>query len=143
MKLYVVTAGRYSDYHIVGAFESEEKAKLYVELNDPTNYYSVGYYCEETLDDRLMDINDRRKLYSVDIYPDTGKMIVEEDRDYDHLAPDPKYTEFHEHQVWDWKNNSQCVTVHSIVVLADNDDQALKIAQDKYAEYKAEKAGII
>lgn len=145
MKLYVVTAGYYSDYHICGIFESEEKAKLYVELNDSsTGCWNEGmeYHCEDTLDDRLMDANDTRKLYSVNVNPDTGRMIVGEDEDHDHLTPDPYYAKFHECQTYDW-NKQQEVTIHSIQVLADNEEKALKIALDKYAEYKAEKAGII
>ena len=29
MKIYVVVAGEYSDYHIIAATENEEKARLY------------------------------------------------------------------------------------------------------------------
>lgn len=144
MKLYVVTAGYYSDYHVCGIFESEEKAKLYVELNKSSDYFNqdMRYHCEETLDDRLTDAKDTRKLYSVNIYPDTGETVVEEDDYYDHLAPIPDYAKFHEEQVWDWEK-SQSVIVLSIQVLANDEDHALKIAQDKLAQYKAEKAGII
>lgn len=144
MKLYVVTAGCYSEYHICGIFESEEKAKLYVELNDSTDYYNEGmaYHCEETLDDRLMDANDSRKLYSVNVYPDTGKMLVGEDEGYYHLTPDPYFANFHEYRTYDF-NKHEDVTVHGIHILANDKDHARKIAQDKYAEYKAEKAGII
>ena len=124
MKLYVVTAGCYSDYHIVGIFESEENAKLYIELNskDPQGCWDedMEYHCYETLDDRLMDANDSRNLYSVEIYPDTGKMKVEGVY-WNHLTPDPDYAKFRKHQVWDWKK-SRDVTVHSILVLANDED---------------------
>lgn len=144
MKLYIVTAGCYSDYHIVGAFESEEKAKLYVEANE-NDYFDedMSYREYDTLDDRLMDINDTRKLYSVEFYvnPNTGEIVVNKLRS-NRLIPGFKDGEFQEYGRWDKRRNMH-VVVHGIHVLADYKEQALKIAQDKYAEYKAQKAEII
>lgn len=144
MKLYVVTAGYYSDYHIVGIFESEEKAKLYVETND-NDYFdeNMSYREYDTLDDRIMDINDTRKLYSVEIYvhPNTGEIVVNKIRS-NRLIPGFEDGEFQEYRRWD-KRLDRSVVVHGIHVLADCKEQALKIAQDKYTEYKAQKAGII
>ena len=46
-KVYVVTSGEYSDYHIVGIFDSREKAEEYInhstysDLNDVEEYNHI------------------------------------------------------------------------------------------------------
>lgn len=54
MKVYVITAGSYSDYHIERVFLDKEKAERYVELSN--NRYETPYIEEfETDDDEVIE----------------------------------------------------------------------------------------
>ena len=40
-KVYIITAGSYSDYRIVGVFDDKELAKKFIELYDPSHYWGI------------------------------------------------------------------------------------------------------
>ena len=69
MKIYVIVAGEYSDYHIIAATENEEKAKSLVELiNKSHNYYGYDEANIEEYDTDDVDIsllNKDRKYFKV------------------------------------------------------------------------------
>lgn len=54
MKIYIVTAGEYSDYHICKVFTDKEKAEKYVALQNELNPHDEGWLTEwETADDKV------------------------------------------------------------------------------------------
>lgn len=58
MKIYVIVAGEYSDYHIITATENEEKAKSLVELiNKSHNHYGYNDASIEEYDTDDIDIS--------------------------------------------------------------------------------------
>lgn len=59
-KVYVVTSGCYSDYHIEAVFSSKEKAELYVAVHHDHNIKNIIYYDnvfieEYTISDSLIN----------------------------------------------------------------------------------------
>lgn len=69
MKIYVIVAGEYSDYHIITATDDEEKAKSLVELiNKSHSYYGYDDASIEEYDTDDVDIslsNKDRKYFKV------------------------------------------------------------------------------
>lgn len=54
-KVYIVTAGSYSDYHILGVFLDKDKAEQYVKIHNHKPYWSSGLSIEtyDTMDKTL------------------------------------------------------------------------------------------
>lgn len=100
MKIYIVTAGEYSDYHIVNIFTDKEKAEKYVALQNELNPHDEGWLTEwETADDKVdtnvkvahyyfcgmdLDVGEINDDYAEETYPmiDKGDVIINSD-DYD------------------------------------------------------------
>jgi len=57
MKVYVVSAGEYSDYHICRIFLDKEKAKKYVAIENEINQYYECWITEWETDDNEIDMN--------------------------------------------------------------------------------------
>ena len=119
MKVYVVTQGSYSDYHISGVAIDRETAELIKArgYDDPE--------IEEYDTDDFTPLKDR-KPYRVGI-PKAGAISVK-------LIEGLPYAPG---KVFEYKWG------HYVNVYAKDEDHALKIAFDKVAEYKAEKKGVI
>lgn len=131
MKVYVITEGCYSDYHIVGVTTDKKTAKAYVALR--TNKYFQPEI-EEFDTEQISPLADPNlKCYIVSV--ENGKYSVRES-DLGFQCPD-------------WVGGIQThkpingVYRASICCLAKSEDQAIKIAQDRMAQYKAAKANII
>ena len=56
MKVYIVTRGSYSDYHIEAVFLSKEKAEYYVKYNSGS-YYDTPYIEEHDTEDENYDVS--------------------------------------------------------------------------------------
>ena len=56
MKVYIVTRGSYSDYHIEAVFLSKEKAEYYVKYNSGS-YYDTPYIEEYDTEDENYDVS--------------------------------------------------------------------------------------
>ena len=72
MKVYIVTDGCYSDYHIVAVFLEKEKAELYVKTHDfgQTSIFGSDMHIEEydTQDDTIEgEIAKMKYVYSFEI----------------------------------------------------------------------------
>ena len=144
MKIYVVTEGEYSDYHIEGVFLTKEAADKYVKLHYPDVKYAYPNVEEyDTIDE----------LYS------NGEYVIECRAEFSNVlgtltkwggayctsnvypvsqAPD-EHTE-----IETWNN----ITIFYFYVSENSkalrDKELLrKIAQDRYAVYKARKEGIV
>lgn len=132
-KLYAVTAGAYSDYHIVALCSDRNKADEICEVYNRS--YTFGGWgmasVEEYEDGSRVDLN--RPVYEVSIHGDLyeAKELIGEDKV--------------EAVCEAWHPFNQIYTNGVFIFLdiyADSKEQAIKIAQDKFAEYKARKEGL-
>lgn len=124
-KIYVVTKGSYSDYHIITATTDEKLA------------YEIAKKFSDKYEEAKVEIYENAEIMLKPLYG------VEFDKNGDILS------------VRDCSDSSwaysSCNTYHSdifygrgfIYVIADNADHAVKIANEKRAEYLAKKAGIV
>ena len=136
MTLYVVTEGEHSDYHIVGIYSTKEKAEK-VKIYHSTLYEWPDIE-EWEMDDIPEDIEDVREYYHVtyidrqygegqwrcDRHTKLGKENIE-DCPYELVTRFPLY----------FRIDIPCDIVK-------NEQHAIKIAQDKFAELKAMREGI-
>lgn len=122
--VYVITKGIYSDYHICAVTMDNDRAermkKLYSERND-----------EARIEKFVLDeAKTNGRIYYVRFENDAPVAIHIEEyddiRDYD-KGP----------VVVSWYDPIR------VFVRAKDEDHAMKIAQDEYAKWKAEKAGIV
>ena len=122
--VYVITKGDYSDYHICAVTMDYERAERMKKL------YSERYD-EARIEKYVLDEDKTTgSIYYVEFKNDGSAAIrMNEYTEYDNYDNGPV--------VDSWYNPIR------VFVRAKDEDHALKIAQDKYAEWKAEKAGII
>jgi hypothetical protein len=66
MKIYLVTQGEYSDYQILGAFSTEEKAQQFAAGHGTIEPFEV--------DDPENDLRGFRTMWCINIYLETGNM---------------------------------------------------------------------
>ena len=120
MKVYVITKGCYSDYHIVGVSLDKERAEEIVKAvtEEPEYLYKA---CVEEYDTDQFNNSSLRFLVNYD-----SEWTAQYD-EYDCRE--------------DYKQNT-CFGENSFVVYAKDKEHAIKIAQDMRAEYMAEKARI-
>jgi len=125
-EVYVVTAGSYSDYHILGVFDYETLADKIVAF-DPGNR-----------DIRIFDLNDASSLYRNGFAP-FSVTLQDDKRPYIRLSEgDPGDS------LWtEWPDTPpRFISGGRINVWARDKEHALKIASDKRAEYLAAQEGI-
>lgn len=136
-EIYIVTSGCYSDYHIVTVFMDKDKAKAFVEAynSHKTSKYYDDYEIEtykvsdidvQTIgDNAFYDVQVSRRGacyvglaelgYAFETNEDVGKVI-------EYIAGAQEG--------------------YRVIVLAKDAEHAKRIAQDKIAQYKAEKEGL-
>ena len=128
MKIYVVTSGEYSDYGIDAVFVDEEKARKYcAERNSESDWCDCDIETYDTDDVKVDD--------SIDY-------------EYRHIFRyrlNELLYECGEYVRWGGKSYVEkeinCIKI--VVILHDrNETQALKIASDMLAKYKAQQEGI-
>ena len=129
MKVYIVTNGEYSDYHIEAVFLTYEQAVKYIEIQFSDSWF--GFQIEE------YEVNQT--------IPKTDKLMW--DVKYENLLWKAERTDevwrrepilHSERKEWDvYPHDTFYMTV-----FAKDKWQALKIAQDTYAKMKAEKEGL-
>lgn len=133
MLVYVVTSGAYSEYDIVGVFLNKEKAEYFTKfyLNGLDNLRVQEF---ETLDDYYM-VDVRTVDYYRIVITDKGELSHLEKKQWEY-SPNRNGMEFEE----TFKYNNGFGFVGDII--ADSEEQAIKIMQDKRAEWLAEKYGV-
>lgn len=122
---YAVTAGDYSDYHIIAITDNKERAENIKKL------YENDYYkpmIEEFFDGEAKD----EALYSVRYRTNGVYEASTQDFDMCNLADINVICEAINS---DW-------LVYGVCVMAKDENHAIKIAQDLWAEYKAKKEGV-
>lgn len=126
MKIYVVTEGSYSDYHIVGVSDDMETAWKIAEYRGAE---VETYDTNDFTDDRLLWVYIWRTWYD-----DYGEK--QERESLECRMPDEVYEEVN-------KVTRTCdKTIYKVVVKANDRDHALKTARDMVAQYRAKEAEI-
>lgn len=138
MKVYVVTAGTYSDYHIERVFTDKSMALAYIEAQKDNDMCIETYEANEEKHNSLTG-------YTVACID--GKFYVHK-RTGDFYYYQSRYTEAHTHwNGFEWTRklipSGKKIPLYVTDVVAESEEKALKIAQDRWAKFKAEKAGII
>lgn len=138
MKVYVVTAGTYSDYHIERVFTDESMALAYIEAQKDNDM------CIETY-----DVNEEKhnSLTGYTVACIDGKFYTHKHTG-DFYYYDSRYTEARPHwHSFEWTRElmpkGKKIPLYVTDVVSENEEKALKIAQDRWAKFKAEKAGIV
>lgn len=139
MKIYIITKGEYSDYHICAVTCDPEKAKLLQEaLSDDWDSANIEEYDADDIQiNGYLDNNNTE--YCVVLDTKTG--LIECRTDWTHRDPygvsSSRVWEAHE-----WFREQYDKLVYKTVVYAENEEKATKIASDRFAKYKAEKEGL-
>ena len=131
MKVYVVTSGTYSDYHIVAAFDDKQKAEVFCAAyndncmehrtwDDP--YYIEEYDTEENHAESNKPVN-----YWVTVCKNfKGRHVVADDKACTFM-PTKKFVETGRNDTWEG------------IVSTTDDDKILKIFHDQMAQRKGDK----
>lgn len=138
MKVYVVTEGCYSDYHIEAVFDSYGKAVAYVEAK--ARRYSD--YQIETYDTESAQVTKERKWFAV--HMEGGEWTAVEVEEHANGCYTDTYSNtFSKKESIRYVDDKPFrINEYDIDVVARDKEHALKIAQDKFTRYKANKAGI-
>lgn len=124
MKLYAVTIGDYSDYHIITLTASKNAAR------------KIAKRFSGTYDARVEEYEDGEIILGKELYfvrmVDGNIYDVAEDESYYNLFD----TSVHRENTWGGK------TMYYTNVLADSAEKAAKIGKDRIMKYIAEKAGL-
>lgn len=124
---YAVTDGDYSDYHIIAITDNKERAENIKKL------YS-GKYSEPMIEEFFDGESKDEVLYDVWYETNGSYKLFLQNFDMNELSNINIVKENVLRNGW-WK--------YSVLVIAKSRDQAIKIAQDLWAEYKAKKEGIV
>lgn len=144
MKVYAIMRGKYSDSYIYGIVSDKNVAKTVCQQLKDT--YDGAYYLEYELDDiRLCPIGYKSFVVTYDW---SNKLFGVEEKDdpsswdnfYDDLSTG---TRIHYEDEYYWIHNVEpVITKIEFFMVAKDEEHALKIAQDRLAELKAEMENI-
>lgn len=140
-KVYVVTSGEYSDYRIEGIFTTPNRAERLSKVIDDSN--GVDEWTLDEYGDAPVHAR-----YDVIFHPTTSEVLSAEK--IGHFGTEsPRVVEqpkFHYSVTTDFLGTkgtfSADITAIRAVVYAETKEKALKVAQDAFAKYKAEKEGL-
>ena len=136
MKVYVVTQGTYSDYGLVGIFSTKEKAMEFLEKQGRWDYDLNS--SENDIEEYELDGLHYNQFVCVKWYVGGRCYFYETEGEF----PD-RYIA----SGWDGKETFEfCLPVDHRAFLhnsyAERQKHCEKIAQDRYAKFKAERAGL-
>jgi hypothetical protein len=133
-KIWIVTDGDYSDYHIVGVFSTEERANEFVEVESGVvEEYMIDELCEAV----YLKLNKNYSCYRVDMTLNEGDLLFTNIDPYSNVVgSDNDLTVFvfppkHENKKFAGKK------IFSIRVMAKDEKHAIKIANERRTEYIA------
>ena len=124
---YAVTDGDYSDYRIIAITDNKERAENIKKL------YS-GKYSEPMIEEFFDSESKDEGFYYIIYRTDGSYDMFLQDFDVRKLSNINIVKENILRDDW-WK--------YSVLVMAKDENHAIKIAQDLWAEYKAKKEGIV
>lgn len=120
-KIYIVTAGDYSDYHIVTVFSSRELAeKFCTKFGDPDYEYEIEEY---ELDSFRQQLNNGLNCFNVSMCAD-GSLLDDVDKDYNEEVILSGKTNY---RIYKW--DQERLMLH-ITCMAENRQHAIKIANE-------------
>lgn len=124
---YVITKGEYSDYHICAVtLDRKEAERLRKRFSYSDEYGDNAKIEEYVLNDESCNL---KKKYIVEM-PEGSNPILWRKRMFSlNVYESPKVKE--------------TADVPTVYVVANDDEHALKIAQDTYAEWKARNEGLV
>lgn len=125
MKVYIVTAGDYSDYHIVAVFANQKKAELYCATHNKGDVYEPYYVEEWETEDTKIESKETPK-YVWHFNERRGEISVTQG----HLTLDNKE--------WFFVVSDRELIGHVTVRKNMSEKMVKKIIADKIAKYKAE-----
>lgn len=134
MKIYVITAGSYSEYHIEAVSLDKETAEKFVENhNTPLMNLGEEYRVEEHDSDALLH---HQKAIDKGLKRYVG--VMNEDGSFSHVFPDiySEVDRFHPGRV---DRNAHHYLVE---VLAKDKEHAKKATIDRFYKWKAEQVGL-
>lgn len=128
-KIYIVTSGEYSDYHIDSVYDTLEQAMEYVLSQKPTQYGS-DYYIEE------YDLNSHKpttklSLFKVEMHSNGTTLKIEK---LDRLEYKNDIDPF---SVAYLNGNRESGRVFTIICLAKDEKHAIKITNEKRTQFLA------
>lgn len=126
MKIYVITKGDYSDYHICAVTIDKNKAKLLKEKF--SNEHWGNAVIEEFDTDNEEEVLKYENVYDCR-YLEEESAIKVSASDFDYYRPEDLIVKKYKDGLY-------------TRVLANTLEDALKIASDKFAKYRAEKMGL-
>lgn len=129
MKVYVITSGEYSDYHICTVAQSEKKANALKKLFDKENYTGARI---EVYDTKTYQTS--RPLFLALYDKREKKLELSRIKEVDEYPDLPTEREMNEIVSWGFYLRTG---IH-----ANSRKQAEKIFYDRLAKYKAEQEGI-
>lgn len=138
MKVYVVTAGEYSDYHIERVFTDKGMALAYIEAQKDNEMCIKTYEANEEKRSNLTGYTVACIDGNFYTHEHTGNFYYYGSR---YKEARPYWHGFEWTRKLMPKGKKMPLYVTNIV--AENEEKALKIAQDRWAKFKAEKAGIV
>lgn len=145
MKIYVITKGDYSDYHICAVATEKQKAELLQKLYSENCYGGEAEIEEyDTSNNGIMDnLTETTECYCISF---DAKYKIEDIEvvNYEYISTWANETEgrkLNEIMADGWfpyAGNAKYI----IFILADSEEKAKKIACDAMAKYRAEKLGL-
>ena len=128
MKIYVVTSGEYSEYHICGVFTKKKLAKEYAKLHGLSSHdYKIEEYEADKYQTDLDSSEEHMLIYVV--YDVENNRIVNSDTDYDDGDRVEGYS-------YNLKTFCFSIPASSVKPNKNRYEQLLKIARDRYAKYR-------
>ena len=131
MKIYVITQGSYSDYHICAVTDDPDKAEVIADYFGSTGWY-VMPEIEEYDTDTLLPVVQGKIYFRVD-FNNMGYVTE---------VNEIKYDDYYHGEEIEEKNDGifmKILTGYAVRVWADDEEHAAKIAEDKLAEYRYRK----
>lgn len=129
-KVYLITTGSYSDYTVRAVTESKERA---ITLQALFSKYDDDADIEEFVLDEARP--DKRRRYSVKLFNGMPRVVGFDPTPGNDAPTVGRLIRISGNR----KSENEIIYID---VLALDEDHALKIAEDEYAKYKAEKEGI-
>lgn len=126
MKVYVVTTGEYSDYGIDAVFLEEKKAMLYCAVRNIKSPDSFKIEEYETLDDNI-NTDGQKAAYGYHIVSGSFHTWYVRSKFITFLKP---------------SHMNEKATEAYVYLTQNDEDKAIKIAEDMAAEAKARKEGL-
>lgn len=128
MEIYVVTSGVYSDYNIDAVFLDKKKAEYFAKFH---TYGEGRIEVFESMDNDYEIDTQVINYYEIDMAGD-GTIRSIDNKQYEHIPGDNKFVEKFKHTSKGFSG----------LIIAESDEQAIKIMLDKRACWLAKQYGV-